>query len=129
MKERLDAAKAEEGTAPEEKAGVDANKAMETADRGARSLGMSPYYLYRQKNMSGNLENTGYAKEGKYGLYNILINEEVQDILAMGAGAISKKVDSKGNTERSANYKEVRDYIRGVDDMIERKRKLFEIRP
>ncbi|MBQ4481704.1 MAG: coproporphyrinogen dehydrogenase HemZ [Lachnospiraceae bacterium] len=129
MKERLDAAKAEEGTAPEEKAGVDANKAMETADRRARSLGMSPYYLYRQKNMSGNLENTGYAKEGKYGLYNILINEEVQDILAMGAGAISKKVDSKGNTERSANYKEVRDYIRGVDDMIERKRKLFEIRP
>lgn len=125
MKERMDAARASEGGKLSKESEFDAEKAMEAADRGARSLGMSPYYLYRQKNMSGNLENTGYAKEGRYGLYNILINEEVQDILAMGAGAISKKVDSGGNTKRSANYKEVRDYIPGVDAMIERKRKLF----
>jgi len=98
---------------------------MDIACRGAREMGMKPYYLYRQKNMAGNLENTGYATEGKYGIYNILINEEVQDILALGAGAISKRVDSMGNTERSANFKEVHDYIAGIDEMIERKRRLW----
>ncbi|MCR5746664.1 MAG: coproporphyrinogen dehydrogenase HemZ [Lachnospiraceae bacterium] len=98
---------------------------MKIASDGAKSLGMHPYYLYRQKNMAGNLENTGYAKEGKYGLYNILINEEIQDILALGAGAISKCIDEKGNTKRSANYKAVHDYISGIDEMIDRKRRLF----
>jgi oxygen-independent coproporphyrinogen-3 oxidase len=126
MKEKMDAARSE-SSAGEAYGGIgfEAEKAMEAADSGARSMGMSPYYLYRQKNMTGNLENTGYAKEGKYGLYNILINEEVQDILALGAGAISKRVDSGGNTRRSANYKEVRDYTKAVEDMIERKRGLF----
>ncbi len=98
---------------------------MDIACAGARQMGMNPYYLYRQKNMAGNLENTGYATEGKYGIYNILINEEVQDILALGAGAISKRVDSEGNTERSANFKEVHDYIANLDEMIERKRRLW----
>ena len=102
-----------------------AEEMMGVADLGARSLGMSPYYLYRQKNMSGNLENTGYAKEGKHGLYNILINEEIQDILALGAGAISKRVDGDGNMKRCANYKEVRDYIRNVDRVMDKKRKLW----
>lgn len=102
-----------------------ADEMMTTADEGARSLGMSPYYLYRQKNMSGNLENTGYARDGKHGLYNILINEEIQDILALGAGAISKRVDAGGNTRRCANYKEVRDYICNVDKVIDKKRKLW----
>lgn len=103
-----------------------ADEMMKAADEGARSLGMSPYYLYRQKNMSGNLENTGYARDGKYGLYNILINEEIQDILALGAGAISKRVDAGGNTRRCANYKEVNDYISNVDKVIDKKRKLWE---
>jgi oxygen-independent coproporphyrinogen-3 oxidase len=98
---------------------------MDIACAGAKQMGMNPYYLYRQKNMAGNLENTGYATEGKYGIYNILINEEVQDILALGAGAISKRVDSEGNTERSANFKEVHDYIANLDEMIERKRRLW----
>ena len=101
------------------------DRMMTAATGGARSLGMSPYYLYRQKNMSGNLENTGYAKEGKYGLYNILINEEVQDILALGAGAISKRVDENGNTKRSANFKEVHDYISNIDKVIDKKKVLW----
>ncbi len=106
---------------------TDALQMMETACRGARSLGMTPYYLYRQKNMSGNLENTGYASEGKHGLYNILINEEVQDILALGAGAVSKRVDCGGNTRRCANYKEVRDYISDVDTQVRKKRELWNV--
>ncbi len=104
---------------------AEADAMMEMADRGARSLGMTPYYLYRQKNMAGNLENTGYAREGKHGLYNILINEEIQDILALGAGAISKRVDSGGNTRRCANYKEVRDYIENTDKVMNKKRKIW----
>ena len=53
----------------------------------ARRMGMEPYYLYRQKNMAGNFENVGYAVPGKECLYNILIMEEKQTILAAGAGA------------------------------------------
>ena len=52
--------------------------------------GYFPYYLYRQKNMTGNLENVGYALPEKEGLYNILMMEERQTILALGAGATSK---------------------------------------
>ena len=55
-------------------------------------MGMKPYYLYRQKNMSGNFENVGFAREGAEGLYNILIMEEKQTILAAGANAQTKIV-------------------------------------
>lgn len=51
---------------------------------------MEPYYLYRQKNMAGNLENVGYAVPGKEGIYNIMMMEEQQTILAVGAGASTK---------------------------------------
>ena len=98
---------------------------MEIAQKGADVLGMKPYYLYRQKNMSGNFENVGYAREGKYGIYNILIMEEVQTIVACGAGSISKRVYSDGRIERCENVKDVALYIGKIDEMIERKRKLF----
>ena len=54
---------------------------------------MAPYYLYRQKNIAGNLENVGYAKPGREGLYNILIMEEKQTIVGIGAGASTKIVE------------------------------------
>ena len=95
------------------------------AQKGAYALGMKPYYLYRQKNMSGNFENVGYAREGRYGIYNILINEEVQTILALGAGSISKRVYPDGRIERSENMKDVTLYIEKIDEMIERKRQLL----
>ncbi len=99
---------------------------MQIAALGARSMGMSPYYLYRQKNMSGNFENVGYCVDGKYGIYNILIMEEKQTIVALGAGSISKRVYPDGRIERSENVKEVALYIEKIDEMIERKRRLFE---
>lgn len=68
------------------------DETMAIAAQGAKQMGMEPYYLYRQKNMSGNFENVGYAKPGKAGIYNILIMEEVQTIMALGAGTISKRV-------------------------------------
>ena len=86
---------------------------------------MEPYYLYRQKNMSGNFENVGYAKPGKAGIYNILIMEEKQSILALGAGTISKAVYPDGRIERCDNVKDVDLYIEKIDEMIERKRKLL----
>ena len=53
-------------------------------------IGLQPYYLYRQKNIAGNFENVGYAELDKAGIYNILIMEEKQTILAAGAGASTK---------------------------------------
>ncbi len=99
---------------------------MEIARSGAESMGLKPYYLYRQKNISGNFENTGYAKEGKAGIYNILINEEVQSIVALGAGSVSKRVYGEGGRiERCDNVKDIKLYMDTIYEMIERKRKLF----
>lgn len=93
---------------------------------GAAAMGMAPYYLYRQKNMAGNFENVGYGLPGKEGIYNILIMEEKQSIIACGAGSISKRVYPDGRIERCENVKDVALYIEKIDEMIERKRVLFE---
>ena len=101
------------------------DRTMEIAAQGAVGLHMHPYYLYRQKNMSGNFENVGYATEGNYGLYNILIMEEKQTIVACGAGSITKAVYPDGRIERMDNVKDVMLYIEKIDEMMERKRKLL----
>lgn len=95
---------------------------MDMAADYAQGLGLYPYYLYRQKNMAGNFENVGYAREGKAGIYNILIMEEVQSILALGAGAATKLVRAKDHIERIENVKDIRNYMDRIDEMIERKR-------
>ena len=95
---------------------------MELAADYARRAGMFPYYLYRQKNMAGNFENVGYAKPGKAGIYNILIMEEVQSILALGAGASTKMVWESDRIERIENVKDIRSYLERIDEMIDRKR-------
>ncbi len=88
-------------------------------------MGLSPYYLYRQKNMAGNFENVGYAKPDKAGIYNILMMEEKQTIVACGAGSVSKRVYPDGRIERSENVKDVSQYIERIGEMIERKKHLF----
>ena len=96
-----------------------------TADCAA-AMGMEPYYLYRQKNMAGNFENVGYSKPGREGIYNILIMEEKQTIMAVGAGASTKVVFPEENRiERVENVKDVKTYIENVDEMIDRKRRFF----
>ena len=102
------------------------DETMRIAAEAAESMGLLPYYLYRQKNMSGNFENVGYAREGCYGIYNILIMEEKQTIMALGAGTITKRVYPDGRIERCDNVKEVALYIEKIDEMIERKRRLCE---
>lgn len=101
------------------------DRTMEIAQKGAYEMNMKPYYLYRQKNMSGNFENVGYAREGKYGIYNVLIMEEVQTIVALGAGSITKRVFADGRIERCDNVKDVALYIERIDEMIDKKRKLL----
>lgn len=81
-----------------------------------------PYYLYRQKNMADNLENVGYARPGKEGLYNVLIMEEHHTILALGTAGSSKFVFAGTNRlERIENVKSVKDYVERIDEMIARK--------
>ena len=98
-------------------------KHMDICLEAARRMDMEPYYLYRQKNMAANLENIGYAKEGKEGLYNILIMEEKQTIMALGCGTACKFVTDHGKTvTRCENVKDVQLYMDRIDEMIERKR-------
>ena len=103
------------------------DETMKLAALAADQMEMKPYYLYRQKNMSGNFENTGYAKSGKNGIYNILIMEEKQTIVAIGAGSITKRVFPGGRIERCDNVKDVAQYIERIDEMIERKKNLFAL--
>lgn len=91
-----------------------------------RENGLFPYYLYRQKNMAGNLENVGFSKKGAECFYNILIMEEVEDILSAGAGAMTKRVTGT-RVERAANPHDVDTYLKNLDEMLMRKRKLYEI--
>ena len=90
--------------------------------------GKRPYYLYRQKNILGNLENVGYAKPGYESLYNVYIMEEIQTILALGCGGSTKTVDlDSGLIQRIFNVKEPKDYIARIDEMIARKEALYRM--
>ncbi len=127
---------AESGETQEENAEIakTLSQMIELAADYANQMDLQPYYLYRQKNIAGNFENVGYAKPDKAGIYNILIMEEKQSILAVGAGASTKIVlsdeeaviDPKtGNQKkivRTENVKDVEQYINRIDEMIERKR-------
>ncbi len=101
----------------------DALRMQQLTTEYAAAEGYEPYYLYRQKNITDNLENIGYARPGKEGLYNILIMEEKQTILALGAAGSSKLMyPAENRIERVENVKYVVDYIKRIDEMIERKR-------
>ncbi len=92
----------------------------------ADSLNMEPYYMYRQKNMVGNMENVGYSIPGMEGIYNIQMIEESQTIIACGADAVTKVIFPEENRiERAANLKEVREYITRIDELINKKTELL----
>ncbi len=89
--------------------------------------GYKPYYLYRQKNQLGGLENVGFYRDNCICKFNVDSMEETSSIIAVGANAISKRVFSIENRiERQPNVKFLKDYIERIDEMIERKQKLFE---
>ena len=89
--------------------------------------GYKPYYLYRQKNMVSSLENVGYFKDNAICYFNIDSMDELASIVACGANGISKRVYSISNRiERFANVKDIKEYITRVDEMIDKKKALFE---
>ncbi len=98
---------------------------MDLSAQSAKDMQMKPYYLYRQKNMRGNLENTGFARDGKECLYNILIMEEKESIIAFGAGASTKRVRTNGKIDRIVNPKNIETYETKVLELAEKKAKLF----
>ncbi len=101
-------------------------KMLKIAKRILKEKGYKPYYLYRLKHMAGALENVGYCKDDTPCLYNVRIMDENQSILALGAGAMSKKYYPDENRhERVANVSNYRVYIDRLDQMIERKKKDF----
>ena len=99
---------------------------LDKVQRRCEDMGLKPYYLYRQKNMEGNLENVGYSREGLECIYNILIMEERQTIVACGAGGTSKVVyPAENRIERIENVKDPDIYIERIDEMIARKEKML----
>lgn len=106
--------------------GDDAEAAIESSRELTSIAGYRPYYMYRQKYMTGNLENTGFSLPGRECVYNIDIMEETVPIVAYGAGAISKNVKAEPyRIERSPNVKNIEQYTERVDQMAERKTALF----
>ena len=102
------------------------DKMVDFAHSSLEASGYSPYYLYRQKNMAGNLENVGYTKVGKACVYNVDIMEEIASNVACGANAISKRVFNGGERiEREASPKDVVTYLNKLEVIKERKTKLF----
>lgn len=95
------------------------NEMMEYAHSALQKAGYSPYYIYRQKYMAGNLENAGYCKNGKICVYNVDVMEEICDNIACGAGAISKFVKNDGEKIiRVPAPKDVAAYIEKTDNII-----------
>lgn len=93
----------------------------------AHAMGMRAYYLYRQKYMADNLENVGYAKPDRICRYNIDNMEETTSVMALGAGGISKCVmRQEEKILRAPNIANIEQYIERVDEMIARKRAVFE---
>ena len=85
-------------------------------------MNLSPYYMYRQKNMTGNYENVGYCADGFICEYNVQIMEERQDIIAVGPGGSTKLIGGeKGRIKRIFGPKGIEEYIAKVDSLIENK--------
>lgn len=102
-------------------------KMMEMATNWTKEHDYVPYYLYRQKNILGNLENVGYSKRGEESLYNILIMEEVQTILGIGCGASSKFIHPKtGRITQFHNPKDPAAYILSYEDSIAKKIEMLD---
>ncbi|MBO5879239.1 MAG: radical SAM protein, partial [Clostridia bacterium] len=106
--------------------GHDAQKCVSYSQLKAKFAGYKPYYMYRQKNTVGNLENVGFSLDGHEGLYNVFMMEEAQTIFAAGAGAVTKLVsykkigDADSKIERIFNPKYPYEYLRKDDSQAKK---------
>lgn len=104
---------------------LDSEKMVDLSGKMLTDAKLNPYYMYKQRNTLGNLENVGFAKTGHESLYNVYIMEEVQPILALGAGGSTKMV--KGDLiERVYNPKDASDYVNRIDEVLKRKDKFVK---
>ena len=97
---------------------------VEFASSALRRAGYVPYYLYRQKFMSGGLENVGWCRPGTENLYNIVIMEELRSVIAMGAGASTKLLMGDGRLERVFAPKYPQEYIAGIERVCAERAKI-----
>lgn len=104
----------------------DVPKMVDFAEKTLIENGYKPYYLYRQKHQVGGLENVGYYRDDNVCIFNVDSMEDTSSVVAIGAGAISKRVFNLENKiERQPNCKFIGDYIDRIDEMIEKKVKFF----
>lgn len=90
------------------------------------AAGQRPYYLYRQKYMSGSFENVGWTRPGFEGIYNICMMEELHTIVSLGGGGVTKLVDARrGRIQRLTNAKYPQEYLRDIDKALADKEKLL----
>ena len=103
-------------------------KILSKAEKTVMNAGYKPYYLYRQKYQLSSLENVGFYRDNDICQFNIDSMEETSTIIAVGAGAITKRVFNLENKiERQANVKFIDDYIKKIDEMIAKKQNLFNL--
>ncbi len=107
--------------------GAEVTKMVAYANQTLRQLGYKPYYLYRQKYMSGSFENVGWSKNGRDCLYNIYMMEELHTILSLGGGGMNKVNLPGGRLERFHNPKFPEQYIEMIHSVLEDKKKLFAL--
>ena len=100
---------------------------VDYANTKLRALGYKPYYLYRQKYMSGSFENVGWSRDGLDCLYNIYMMEEVHTILSLGGGGMNKVNLPDGKIERFHNPKFPEQYIEMIDHVLQQKEELFSL--
>ena len=87
-----------------------------------------PYYLYRQKYMSGSLENVGWCRKGQESIYNIIMMEELQTVVSVGGGGVTKLVDRQaGKILRLPNPKYPHDYLSSLDKVLAQKQELASL--
>lgn len=107
--------------------GEDVERMLADAYERLDAAGLVPYYLYRQRNTAGNLENTGFAQPGHEGLYNVFIMDETHTILAAGAGGVTKMKQPAGSRiERVFNFKYPYEYLARFDEVLARKKQIEE---
>ena len=105
----------------------DVARMLTGAEAALRAQDFAPYYLYRQKYMSGSFENTGWCRPGFTGLYNIYMMEELHTILSLGGGGMNKINLPAGQLERWHNPKSPQDYIARIETILRQKDEMFEI--